>query len=61
MKARIPNQMQTQGQDDRALQEDYLDSPEFQSKIEGEQEQQGMSWWNFDGFNPVEMKGTNFV
>ena len=61
MKPRMPSQMQTQGQDDRALQEDYFDSPEFQSNIEGEQEQQGMSWWNYDGFNPVEMKGANFV
>ena len=61
MKPRIPSQMQTQGQDDRELQEDYFDSPEFQSKIEGEQEYQGLSWWNYDGFNPVEIKGENFV
>ena len=62
MKPRMPSQMQTQGQqDDRELQEDYFDSPEFLEKIEGEKEHQGMSWWNFDGFNPVEMKGESFV
>ena len=55
MKPRMPSQMQTQSQDDHVLQEDYLDSPEFQSQIEGEEECQGLSWWNFDGFNLVEV------